>query len=286
MTTSSRPTRLYDAYVFDMDGTIYLGDHLLPGVADTIAVLRERSAVIRYLSNNPTKDPVQYATKLSALGLETPVEDIINTVVSTVRWLQENAPNAVLYPIAEEPLTRALREAGFRISEDPSEIDIVIASYDRGFTYRKLHIAFDALWFHQRAILVQTNPDKYCPFPGGRGEPDCAAIVAAIEACTGKTCSVNFGKPDPIMAREALHGLSIAPENAIMVGDRLATDISMGALAGMSTALVLTGDSTLADVAALPAGSRPDYLLDTLDQLIPEDIWAARDRSALTTAPR
>jgi HAD superfamily hydrolase (TIGR01450 family) len=271
-----RPTRLYDAYVFDMDGTIYLGDHLLPGVADTIALLRERGTVIRYLSNNPTKDPEQYAKKLNGLGLETPLEDIINTVVSCVKWLKDNAPDAVLFPIAEEPLVRALREAGFRLSEDPAEIDIVIASYDRGFDYRKLQIAFDALWFHKRAILVQTNPDRYCPFPGGRGEPDCAAIVAAIEASTGVKCSVNFGKPDPIMAREALHGLPIDPADAIMIGDRLATDVAMGIEAGMSTALVLTGDSTLADVAALPEEARPTHILETLDQLIPEAIWAGR----------
>lgn len=267
-----RPSRLYSAYVFDMDGTIYLGDQLLPGVAETIAFLRKRGAVIRYLSNNPTKDPEQYASKLSSLGLETPLEDIVNTVVSTVKWLRENAPNAVLFPIAEEPLIRALREAGFRLSEDPAQIDIVIASYDRGFDYRKLQIAFDALAYHKRAILVQTNPDRYCPFPGGHGEPDCAAIVAAIEACTGVKCSVNFGKPDPIMAREALHGLPIAPADAIMIGDRLATDVAMGIHAGMSTALVLTGDSTLADMVALPEGERPSYVLQTLDELIPEHL--------------
>jgi len=274
VTELARPDRLYAGYIFDMDGTIYLGDHLLPGAAQVIGLLRERGAIIRYLSNNPTKDPVQYKAKLEQLGLPTPLEDIVNSVVSTVNWLKDNAPDAVLFPIAEEPLIRALTEAGFRLSEDPSQIDIVIASYDRGFNYRKLQIAFDTLWQHRRGILVQTNPDPYCPFPGGRGEPDCAAIVAAIEASTGVKCSVNFGKPDPIMAREALHGLNIAPEDVIMVGDRLATDVSMGRLAGMSTALVLTGDNTLAESEALDASEQPDYVLHTLDQLIPASIWA------------
>lgn len=272
-----RPDRLYAGYIFDMDGTIYLGDHLLPGVAATIAVLRERGATIRYLSNNPTRDPAQYAAMLEQFGLPTPLEDVVNTVVSTVNWLRDNAPDAVLFPIAEEPLIRALRDAGFRLSEDPSEIDVVIASYDRAFDYRKLQIAFDTLWHHKRGILVQTNPDPYCPFPGGRGEPDCAAIVAAIEACTGVKCSANFGKPDPIMAREALHGLDIAPADVIMVGDRLATDVTLGRLAGMSTALVLTGDNTRADAAALPADEQPTYFLDSLDQLIPESVWAEAD---------
>ena len=279
MTALTRPDRLYTGYIFDMDGTVYLGDHLLPGVAAVIGLLRERGATIRFLSNNPTRDPAQYKELLEELGLPTPLEDIVNTVVSTVNWLTDNARDAVLFPIAEEPLIRALLEAGFRLSEDPSEIDIVIASYDRGFDYRKLQIAFDTLWHHKRGILVQTNPDRFCPFPGGRGEPDCAAIVAAIEACTGVKCSVNFGKPDPIMAKEALHGLDIDLADVIMVGDRLATDISMGRLAGMRTALVLTGDSTLADVDALVETERPDFILGALDQLIPESVWAAQGRS-------
>ena len=279
MTALTRPDRLYTGYIFDMDGTVYLGDQLLPGVAAVIGLLRERGATIRFLSNNPTRDPAQYKELLEEFGLPTPLEDIVNTVVSTVNWLTDNARDAVLFPIAEEPLIRALREAGFRLSEDPSEIDIVIASYDRGFDYRKLQIAFDTLLHHKRGILVQTNPDRFCPFPGGRGEPDCAAIVAAIEACTGVKCSVNFGKPDPIMAKEALHGLDIDLADVIMVGDRLATDISMGRLAGMRTALVLTGDSTLADVDALVETERPDFILGTLDQLIPESVWAAQGRS-------
>jgi 4-nitrophenyl phosphatase len=264
-----RPEGLFDAYVFDLDGTIYLGDALLPGVADVVGELRGRGLPIRFLSNNPTRDPEQYVVKLTALGLPTPVEDITNTVVTTVDWLRAHHPDAVLFPIAEAPLVSALERAGFRLSEDAAEIDIVIASYDRTFDYRKLQIAFDALWFHRRAILVQTNPDRYCPFPGGRGEPDCAAITAAIEACTGVTCTASFGKPSPIMVEAALAGLGVPASRALMVGDRLATDIAMGRAAGMPTALVLTGDSTLADLSTLPADARPDYVVERLGDLLP-----------------
>lgn len=273
---NARPDRLFDAYVFDLDGTIYLGDHLLPGVRATIELLRKRRTPVRFLSNNPTKDPHQYQAKLEALGLPTPLSDIANTIVTTVRWLTAHHRDKIVFPIAEQPLITALEAAGIRMSEDPAEIDIVIASYDRTFDYRKLQIAFDALWFHDRgAILVQTNPDRYCPFPGGRGEPDCAAIVAAIEACTGVTCSANFGKPDPLMVAEALEGYDVSPARTMMVGDRLATDIAMGRAAGMNTALVLTGDSTLEEATALTVKQRPHYILTSLDQLIPEDVWDA-----------
>ena len=166
-----------------------------------------------------------------------------------------------------------LRNEGFELSDDPEKIDIVIASYDRTFDYRKLQIAFDALWFHKRAILVQTNPDKYCPFPGGRGEPDCASIVAAIEASTGVKCQANFGKPDPIMLTEALRGFGVTPDRAVMVGDRLGTDIKMAVDGGMTSALVLTGDSTLAEAHALADEEKPTYILDRIDQLIPAHVW-------------
>ena len=268
-----QPTELHEAYVFDLDGTIYLGDHLLPGAARLIHELRRREIPVRFLSNNPTKDPDQYARKLASLGLPTDVSDIANTVVTTTRWLLAHHPDAVLFPISEEPLKNALRVAGFRLSEDPAEIDIVIASYDRGFDYRKLQIAFDAIWFHQRAFLLQTTPDRFCPFPGGRGEPDCASITAAIEACTSTRCQVSLGKPDPIMLREALEGLDVDLADCVMVGDRLQTDIQMALDAGMASALVLTGEATADDVRALGPDHLPSYVLDRVDRLIPASIW-------------
>src|SRR5215203_7171116 len=193
------PGRLYEGYVFDLDGTIYLGDELLPGAKRLILKLRELGRRVIFISNNPTKDPKMYAEKLGTLGLETLASEIVNTVVTMTGWLLRNYPEATVFPISEEPLKNSLSEAGIRMSQDPEEIDIVIASYDRGFDYRKLQIAFDAIWFYKRAMLVTTNPDRYCPLPGGRGEPDAAAIVAAIEACTGTKCQVNVGKHDPIM---------------------------------------------------------------------------------------
>jgi HAD superfamily hydrolase (TIGR01450 family) len=265
-----RPDRLYDAYVFDLDGTIYLGDELLPGARETIETLRRAGRPVRFLSNNPTRDPEQYAEKLTQFGVPTPPEEIVNTTVTMTEWLRREAPGATVFAIAEEPLRAALAAAGIRTSEDPAEIDIVIASYDRGLTYRKLQIAFDAIWFHGRARLVATNPDRYCPLPGGRGEPDCAAVTAAIEACTGAHCEVVVGKPNPIMLTAALAGVDVDVERCLMVGDRLATDIRMGIEAGAPTALVLTGDTRAAELDLLAAADRPTYVLAGVADLLSE----------------
>lgn len=268
------PQELFEAYLFDLDGTIYLGDQLLPGASRLIAALRHYQRPLRFISNNPTRDPAQYAAKLTGLGIPTRPDEIVNTVVTTVAWLTANHPDAVVFPIGEAPLVRALTEAGIRISDRAEEIDIVIASYDRGFDYRKLQIAFDAIWFHQRAFLIQTNPDRFCPYPGGRGQPDAAAITAAIEAATGTTCRHSFGKPDPLMLQAALATLPpLAPEQVVMVGDRLHTDLEMATTAGVRSAVVLTGEATAAQVAALPASSAPDFVLDRIDRLIPPTWW-------------
>lgn len=266
------PDSLYDGYIFDLDGTIYLGDELLPGAERLILKLRELGKRVIFLSNNPTKDPAMYAEKLTKLGLETPEGEIVNTVVTMTQWLLQNHPDATIFPISEEPLKNSLREAGIKMSEEPEEIDIVIASYDRGFEYRKLQIAFDAIWFHERARLVTTNPDRYCPFPGGRGEPDAAAIVGAIEGCTGAKCEVNVGKPDPIMLETIMGVVGLDAEDCIMSGDRLYTEIRMANDAGMPSAVVLTGETKAEDLEG-ETEVLPDYTLERIDQLIPVHLW-------------
>lgn len=267
------PDRLYEGYVFDLDGTIYLGDELLPGAERLVLKLRELGKRVIFLSNNPTKDPEMYAEKLTKLGLETPTDEIVNTVVTMTEWLLRNHPDATVFPISEEPLKNSLRNAGIRMSEDPAEIDIVIASYDRGFDYRKLQIAFDAIWYHGRARLVTTNPDRYCPFPGGRGEPDAAAIVGAIEGCTGAKCEVNVGKPDPIMLETIMGVIGLDAEECVMSGDRLYTEIRMALDAGMPSAVVLTGETTAEDLENETRENLPDYVLSRIDQLLPPALW-------------
>jgi len=264
---------LYEGYVFDLDGTIYLGDELLPGAKRLILMLRELGKRVVFLSNNATKDPKMYAEKLDGLGLKTPASEIVNTVVTMTEWLLRDHPEATVFPISEEPLKNSLRRAGIRMSEDPREIDIVIASYDRTFDYEKLQIAFDAIWYYKRAILVTTNPDRYCPLPGGRGEPDAAAIVAAIEACTGTKCRVNVGKPDPIMLATVTGLIGLDPKECVMSGDRLYTEIRMANDAGMPSALVLTGETTEKDLARESEENLPNYVLERIDRLVPHDLW-------------
>ena len=271
-----RPDRIYDGYIFDLDGTVYLGDALLPGSAEAIETVRAQGRRTVFLSNNPTRDPQMYADKLAGLGIPTPVTDIVNPVVTVPRWLQTHHPDAAVFAIAEEPLLRALRAAGLRLTDRADEIDVVVASYDRGFDYRKLQIAFDALWQHRRARLITSNPDPYCPLAGGRGEPDAAAVVAAIEACTGARCEANLGKPGPEMLATVLGMIGLSAERCLMIGDRLSTDVAMARHAGMDAALVLTGETTLEMLAGTPAAHQPRWVLSGLHEMLPEPVGEDR----------
>jgi arabinose operon protein AraL len=258
-----RPNRLYSAYIFDLDGTVYLGDALLPTAGATIQALRRLGKRTVFLSNNPTKTRETQAATLTRLGLPTPVGDVLNSALVMADFLRRRMPGARLYVIGEPPLEQVLRQAGFELVEDAS-VEAVIVSFDRTFVYRKLQIAFDAI--RGGARFFATNGDKYCPVPGG-GEPDAAALIAAIEACTDARVEAIVGKPSAHMAAAALGLLDLPAAECLMTGDRLETDVLMGLDAGMAAALTLTGATSLAQAAA--SSIRPTYVVSQLADLLP-----------------
>lgn len=253
----------FDGYIFDLDGTVYLGKAALPTAIETIITLRETGKRVIFLSNNPTQTRAIYAAKLTQMGLPTIDEEIVNSSFVMVRWLLHEAPGCRVFVVGEQPLKDELTAAGFRLVEHAAEIDFVIASFDRTLVYSKLQIAFDAI--RAGARFVATNADRYCPVPGG-GEPDAAAVIAAIEACTDTRIEVVVGKPSAIMVQTIADMLQLPMSSCIMVGDRLETDIAMGHAAGMSTALPLTGATSREMLAT--ATIQPDYVLERLADLL------------------
>jgi arabinose operon protein AraL len=253
----------YQGFVMDLDGTVYLGEQALPGARETIATLRKAGKQVLFVSNKPLEPRANYAAKLTELGIPTPAEDVINSTRALVRYLQGCCPGAGLYVIGEPALLDELRADGLRLTELLDEIDIVVASFDRTLTYAKLHLAHQALV--RGARFYATNADPTCPMPGG-ALPDCAGVIAFLEATTGRKVEMVAGKPSRHILEAALQRLGLGKEKCLMVGDRLATDIAMGQRAGMDTALVLTGVTTRAMLAQSPV--QPTYLLDTLADLL------------------
>lgn len=254
---ASRRLPSFRGYAFDLDGTIYLGDRLIEGAAETIAALRADDARVVFVTNKPLETSADYAAKLTKLGIPATPDDVVSAIDALLLYLRDRHPGARLMPIAEPLLVDQLRGAGFTVTRDPELTDVVVVSFDRTFDYQKLLLAYRAV--NAGALIVATNPDPYCPTPDG-GLPDCAAMLAAIEACTGAKAEAIVGKPSVHMANAFLDRLGVPATQAAMVGDRLLTDVAMGLSAGMAAVLVLSGATTREQLAA--SRVKPTLVLD------------------------
>lgn len=231
----------YRGYAFDLDGTLYLGDGLIEGADVVVAALRDSGARVVFVTNKPLETAYDYAAKLTRLGIPAVADDVISAIDALILYLNRHHPRAQILAVAETVLIESLRLAGFTLTDDPLETDVVVVSFDRTFDYDKLTRAYQAV--NAGAAIVATNPDPYCPTPDG-GLPDCAAMLAAIEACTGGRAEAIVGKPSVHMANAFLDRLGVPAHEAVMVGDRLLTDVAMGINAGMASALVMSGATT------------------------------------------
>jgi NagD protein len=267
----ARPERWFAGYVFDLDGTLYLGDALLPGARTTVAAVRDAGGRVVFLTNKPLDLPADYAAKLTSLGIPAEPSDVVSSTDALVAYLATHARGARLYPVAEPLIVDLLASAGFTVTDQPFEADVVVVSFDRTFDYAKLLGAYQAA--RNGARIVATNPDPYCPTPEG-GLPDCGAILAAIETASGVRAEAIVGKPSRHMSAVLVDRLGVPASETVLVGDRLLTDMRMAREAGMASALVLTGATSLADLRA--AEDRPDFVLETISDLVPAESQVAR----------
>lgn len=265
--------RRIDGFIFDLDGTIYLGEKALPGAVECVAELRRRGKRVLFISNKPLQPGRVYADKLTRLGIPAEESDIITSAYVLGYHLSRTAPDLRLYVIGEISLVEELRSHGLTICDefveqdpksviDPDGVDAVVVAFDRTLDYRKLNTAYQALV--RGARFFSTNADKICPMPGG-GIPDAGATIAALEHITGRKVELVAGKPSMLVMRVAAQRLGLEPAQIMMVGDRLETDIIMGQRAGMVTGVVLTGVTRREDIPALE--TPPDYIFDNLGEL-------------------
>ncbi|MBI2000932.1 MAG: HAD-IIA family hydrolase [candidate division NC10 bacterium] len=253
----------FRGYIFDLDGTVYRGDRLLPGARETIEGLRAAGRRVVFLSNKPIDTRESYARKLRHLGVPTRTADVINSSFVLARYLGARSPGARLFVIGERPLLAELRRAGFRIVANGDRADWVVIAFDRTFDYAKLTGALHAV--RRGARLIATNPDRTCPVEGGE-IPDCAAMIGAVEGATATRVEVIVGKPSRITLDVCLAQMGLRARDCLMIGDRLETDIRMAREAGMAGALVLTGVTDRRTLRRSPI--QPDYVLRDLRELL------------------
>lgn len=233
-----RSLQQYSAYIFDLDGTIYLGNDPIAGAVETIQRLQSLGKKLLFLTNKTIDSREAYLQKLNAFGLSITLDEILNPALVTIHYLQRHHHGAKVYVIGEDVLKDELKDNGIVFAETPDETGVVVISWDRNFHYNHLDFAYQAI--KRGASVIATHPDRTCPMPGGE-IPDCGAMIGAIEGASGIKVDIVMGKPSSLTTETALDILNVEAKDCLMTGDRLETDIRMGQLAGMGTALVLTG---------------------------------------------
>lgn len=256
------PRLPHRGWLLDLDGTIYRGEALVPGADLAVAALRAAGRRVAFLSNKPLQTREDYARKLTGLGVPACADEVINSSLVLARHLAGLDPGAPVFVIGEPPLVAELAAHGFQVRPDAAVRWVVIA-FDRTFDYAKLNTALQAV--RGGARLIATNPDRTCPTEDGE-IPDCAGMMAAVEAVTGATVECVVGKPSPIILEVALRALDVTAADCVIVGDRLETDMAMGKRLGLATVLVLTGVTRAGDPGIAALG--PDLVLGSVRELV------------------
>lgn len=249
-------------FIFDMDGVLWRGNDSLPGMHETFAWLNAHELPYALATNNSTTSPENYAAKLARLGVvDVPPERIVTSSTVTAAYLREHYPlETRVYVLGEDGLREAVRAAGMMLVE--ADAQVVVSGLDKQLSYAKLSAA--ARQIRGGATFIGTNPDRTFPAPDGL-VPGAGSILAALIAATDLQ-PIIMGKPGAPMFREALRRLGTTPDETLMVGDRLDTDIAGAQAVGLHTALMLTGVTTREELTN--SGVQPDTVFDDLFGLL------------------
>ncbi len=247
-------------FICDMDGVIYHGNQILPGVAEFIDWLHRENKEYLFLTNNSGYTPKELQQKLARMGLDVPEEHFYTSALATAAFLKKQAPGCSVYAIGEAGLLNALYDAGITMNDvNP---DYVVIGEGKGYSLDTLTKATNLVL--KGAKLIGANSDLTGPIENGI-MPACRALVAPIELATGKQ-AYYCGKPNPLMMRTGLDILGCHSAEAVMVGDRMDTDVISGMESGMSTVLVLSGVSTRETIDTF--AYRPSIVLDGVGSIV------------------
>ena len=249
-------------FLLDMDGTFYLGENLIPGSLDFIRRVEETGRDFLFLTTNSSHNADFYVQRLKRMGLKVGREKVLTSGEATAAVLLEKYPGKRAFVLGNEFLLEEMREAG--VTVDQTDPEIVVVGYDTTLDYKKMTAVCDFV----RAGLpyIATHPDFNCPTETGFA-PDIGAIMAFIEASTGRRADLVVGKPHTGIVQAALKRTGLAVGQLAMVGDRLYTDIETGLKSGMLSILVMSGETTPEMLAAYP--HKPDLVFERLAEMIP-----------------
>ena len=247
-------------FICDMDGVIYHGNRLLPGVKEFVAWLKSEGKHFLFLTNSSERSPRELQQKMARLGIDIAAEHFYTSALATAAFLASQKPNGSAYVIGEAGLTNALYDAG--ISMNDVNPDFVVVGESRSYSMDTLQRAVNLVL--AGAKLIGTNPDLTGPIEQGV-VPATGALIAPIELATGSK-AYFVGKPNPLIMRHGLKRLGCNREESVIIGDRMDTDIIAGIESEIDTVLVLTGVTTLDAMKRFAYG--PHYILENVGKIV------------------
>jgi 4-nitrophenyl phosphatase len=249
--------------IVDLDGTVYRGGELLDGTREGVDALRAAGLNLLFLSNNPIKNGEQYVRRLRNMGLEVAEGEACSAGVVTTEYLVENHSTDEIFLIGHDGLHDQFLDANLPVTDEPKAADVVVASWTPEFDFADMHDALDAS--DGEITFLGTDPDRTFPLQKDSLVPGSGAIIGSVAAAMGTEPEKILGKPSDAALQAALDRLQVDPAECLIVGDRLDTDLRMGANAGMTTVLVLTGVSDRSDIA--DSDVDPDYVIENLGEI-------------------
>ena len=229
-------------FLFDMDGTLYLGSRLFDFTVELLDTIRSQGKKYMFMTNNSSKSVCDYVAKLAAMGIEATEDDFFTSSQATALYLLEHHKNQRLYVCGTRSLKDELAKNGFEITENTENTDCIVMGFDTELTFKKLHDISYLLLTRPDIPYIATNPDYVCPTEFG-SVPDCGSVCDMLYNVSRRR-PVVIGKPQPEMPLLAMAKSDVEPAQTAVIGDRIYTDIKSGLSAGAYTVLVLSGETT------------------------------------------
>ena len=251
-------------YLFDMDGTLYLGDRLYDFTVELLDTLKATGRKYLFMTNNSSKSVADYIKKLAKLGIEATREDFITSSQATAYYLKEHHPDQRLYVCGTASLKRELEMEGFTVTQNLDEVDCIVMGFDTELTFQKLEDVSRLLLTRKDIPYIATNPDYVCPTEFG-SVPDCGSVCDMIFNATGKR-PVVIGKPSPLMPLLAMERNGYTKDETAVVGDRIYTDVKSGLNAGITGILAMSGETTPEILAQSP--DKPHLVLEDAGEIL------------------
>lgn len=250
-------------FLFDMDGTLYLGDRVFDFTKALLKTIRESGRQYMFMTNNSSKSATAYVEKLAKMGIAATVNDMQTSSQATAYYLKKHHKGQRLYVAGTASLKAELIADGFTLTENVNETDCIVMGFDTELTFQKLKdVSF--LLCTRDIPYIATNPDYVCPTEFG-SVPDCGSVADMLYNVSGKR-PVFIGKPSPLMPQLAMEKAGVSPEETAVIGDRIYTDVKSGLNAGCTAVLVLSGEATKQDLAA--SDVKPTLVMDSAKEIL------------------